>query len=243
MTDKIALIAAAGTADVARAYYTQFEDSISLQSLSTKIEWEEISKTNPLYVLYMYGFWNSGSGDNDGDGYSNKMFDYMPLLSFGDTIVTDEIEKKSGFDPKLTAETISLANMWMAMITELYKAVESCRDGSIRNDSAGVNPIDNAAAFWFGSQTDPNVMTGSSLFSWAARVQRGFTGFVSGANEEMIRMLSSLQKSYASCKVDATVDRAILMKFDVDYTTQIMIVPLVQNFIQSLAVSVSFVVI
>lgn len=234
------MIANAETADVARAYYTQSEGGISLQSLSTRIEWEDISKTNPLYVLYMYGFWNSGSGDSDGDGYSNKVFDDKPLLPFGDTIVTDELEKQSGFDAKLTAETISLVNIWMAVTSELYQAVTFCHDGTTNSDRS--NPVDNAAALWFGSQTDPNVTTGSSLSAWASRAQSEFTGFAKGVNDEMIRMLSSLQNSYAICKtatsLDQRKDRALLMKTDVDYATQIMTVPLVQNFIRSL---VSFV--
>ena len=240
LTDKIAMIANAETADVARAYYTQSEDGMSLKSLSTNVKWEEISKTNPLYVLYMYGFWNSEMGDSDGDGYSNKMFDDKPLLPFGDTIVADEMEKESGFDAKLTAETISLVNVWIAITSELYKAVAFCRDGTT---SIGRNPIDDAAAFWFGSQTDPEATTGYSLFAWAGRAQREFTGFSSGVNDEMIKMLSSLQDSYASCETvtgDQRKDHALLMKTGVDYTTNIMIVPLVQNFIQSLASTVSF---
>jgi len=236
LTDNIAMIANAETADVARAYYTQSEDGISLQSLSTSIKWEEISKTNPLYVLYMYGLWNSESGDSDGDGYSNKMFDGKPLLPFGDTIVADEMEKESGFDAKLTAETISLVNVWMAMTSELYRAVAYCRDGTTNSDR---NPVDDAAAFWFGSQVDPNTTTGSTLFAWAGRAQSEFTGFASGVNDEMIEMLSSLQNSYAGCKAAAgknqRKNRALLMKTDVDYTIQIMTVPLVQNFIRSLA--------
>ena len=240
LTDKIAMIANAETADVARAYYTQSEDGISLKSLSTGNKWEEISKINPLYVLYMYGFWNSESGDSDGDGYSNKLFDNKPLLPFGDTIVTDEIEKESGFDAKLTAETISLVNVWMAITSELYKAVTFCRDGTTSNDR---NPIDDAAAFWFGSHTDPDVTTGSSLFAWANRAQSEFTGFDSGVNDEMIARLSSLQDTYASCEFttgDERKDRALGMKTDVEETIKIMTVPLVQNFIRSLASMVSF---
>ncbi len=240
LTDKIALIANAETADVASAYYTQSEDGISLQSLSTEIEWEEISKINPLYVLYMYGFWNSESGDNDGDGYSNKLFDRKPLLPFGDTIITDEIEKESGFDAKLTAETISLVNVWMAITSELYKAVAFCRDETTTSHR---NPIDDAAAFWFGSHTDPNDTTGSSLFAWANRAQSEFTGFDSGVNDEMIERFTSLQDIYASCEFttgDERTDRALGMKTDVEHTIKIMTVPLVQNFIQSLASMVSF---
>ncbi len=233
------MIANAGTSDVARAYYTQYEDGISLQTLSTGLLWEDISETNPLAVLYMYGFWNSEMGESDGDGYSNKMFDDNPLLPFGDTIVTDELEKESGFNAKLSAETIILTNMWMAMTNYLYLAVESCRDGSIRNQD--YNDIDIAAAFWFGAQTDPNSTTESTLFAWAKRAQSEFIGFSTGVNDEMIRMLSSLQKSYTSC-MTADSERkniAISMKTDVDYTIQVMIVPLVQNFIQILASMVS----
>ncbi len=240
LTDKIAMIANAETADVASAYYTQSEDGISLQSLSTELDWEEISKINPLYVLYMYGFWNSEIGDNDGDGYSNKLFDYKPLLPFGNTIITDEMEKESGFDAKLTAETISLVNVWMAITSELYKAVAFCRDGTTTSDR---NPIDDAAAFWFGSHTDPNDTTGWSLFAWANRAQREFTGFDSGVNDEMIERLKSLQDTYASCEFttgDQRTDRALGMKTDVEHTINIMTVPLVQNFIQSLASMVSF---
>ena len=239
LTDLIALISNAETADVARAYYLQSEGGISLQSLSTRVEWEEISKTNPVYVLYMYGLWNSESGDNDGDGYSNKMFDDKPLLSFGDTIITDEIEKESGFDAELTAETISLVNVWMEITSELYKAVEFCRDGTADSER---NPIDDAAAFWFGSETDPNTTTGPSLFAWANRAQSQFEGFDSNVNDEMTELLTSLQSSYASCEAvsaDQRNSHALLMKPNVDRIIQVMTVPLVQNFIHSLASMVS----
>lgn len=239
LTDIIASIANAETADVARAYYLQLEGGISLQSLSTRIEWEEISKTNPIYVLYMYGLWNSESGDNDGDGYSNKMFDGKPLISFGDTIIMDEIEKDSGFDAELTAETISLVNVWMHITSELYKAVQLCRDGTADSER---NPIDDAAAFWFGSQTDPNTTTGSSLLAWANRAQSQFEGLDSNDNDEITELLTSLQSSYASCEIvsaDQRDSHALMMKPDVDRTIQMMTVPLVQNFIHSLASMVS----
>lgn len=150
----------------------------------------------------------------------------------------DGLDKKSGFDEKLTAETIRVTNVWMAMVTELYKAVESCRDGSASNTEPGFNPVDHAAAFWFGSSQDSDGNEGGSLYAWAARAGSSFTNQFTGVNDEMIEALTDLQSEYAECKgldtLDA-IDAADAMSKDVLYITQIMTVPLVQNFINDLA--------
>jgi len=122
------LISKSATYSDGLSLYTQEEDGVSLACLSTGNDWKYITTSNPLYVIYMYGLWISDDGDNSADGYSNKMFADGAILSYGDTIVTDEFDKKSGYDAELTAQTISVMNVWMAMSTEMYRAATACRD-------------------------------------------------------------------------------------------------------------------
>lgn len=182
--------------------------------------------------------WTSGDGDQDSNGYSNKRFDDGALEEYGNSIIMDGFNKKSGFDEKLTAETIRVTNVWMAMVTELYKAVESCRDGTASDTEQGFNPVDHAAAFWFGSSQDSDENDGGSLFAWTARAGSNFINQSTGVNTEMITALNGLQTKYAECKDLSLTDAfaaADHMSKQVLYITQLMTVPLVQNFITDLA--------
>lgn len=152
----------------------------------------------------------------------------------------DGFNKKSGFDEKLTAETIRVTNVWMGIVTELYKAVESCRDGSAQATEQGFNPVDHAAAFWFGSSEDGDGNSGGSLYAWASRAGSNFIDQSVGVNSEMITALTDLQIQYANCKdpdldLGDVSDAAEAMRTDVIYITRLMTVPIVQNFITDLA--------
>ena len=163
LTELLDAIEKSGTTEEGLSFYTQLEGGVSLQSLSTGSQLDYVKRINPIYIIYMYGLWISDDGDNDSNSYSGKVFDDEDLANFGDTIVRDEFGKASGYDPLLTAETIRVVNMWMAMTTELYKAVASCRDGS----SSGANPVDFAAALWFGNHQNAEASEGArhvSLF-------------------------------------------------------------------------------
>jgi hypothetical protein len=186
----------------------------------------------------MYGLWSSDLGDNDGDGYSDKMFNDEPILTYGDTIVSDEINKSSGFDPDLSAETIRITNMWMAATTELYRAAESCRNGYVNRAHKGFNPVDFAAALWYGYEQNPDLTTGGSLYAWAKRIQNSFVDQSDGANEQIRIKLVELQQDFASCKglADSQAElKGAQMKHKVDEITRWMLVPLVQYFIHHLA--------
>lgn len=150
----------------------------------------------------------------------------------------DGFNKKSGYDEELTAETIRVTSVWMAMVTELYKAVESCRDGSASDTEEGFNPVDHAAAFWFGSSRDTDGNVGGSLYAWTSRAGSNFINQNIGANEEMINALIDLQSEYVTCKdlsPDDADEIAENMSKDVLTITRLMTVPLVQNFIIDLA--------
>jgi hypothetical protein len=189
-------------------------------------------------LINNHSLWVSGDGDNDSNGYSNKKFDDKDIAQYGDSIIMDGFNKRSGFDEKLTAETIRVTNVWMGMVTELYKAVESCRDGSAQDTEPGFNPVDHAAAFWFGSSQDGDGNSGGSLYAWAFRAGSNFIDQSAGVNLEIITALSDLQTQYANCKDPQTEnvrDAAEAMSKDVLYVTRLMTVPLVQNFISDLA--------
>jgi hypothetical protein len=191
----------------------------------------------------MYGLWDSELGDSDPDGYSNKLFDGNDVLFYGDTIVMDELNKKSGYDGNFTVETIQITNMWMAMITELYRAVQLCGEGkeALMYFDTKFNPVDFAAALWFGTAQDANSIDGRSLYEWTKRAGLAF------ANRNVVsvlitRQLSFLQAAFSKCadlySEEESNQNRIAMKHMVDELTRMMIVPLVQNFIHHLAVEV-----
>ena len=218
------------------------ENGVSLQCLSTGVSQPDIAKTNPLYVQFMYGLWISESGDNDADGYSSKTFDDGDILYFGDTIVQDEFTKSSGYDPKLTAETIRVMNVWMAMTTELYRSTAMCRNGYFDDVPASFNPVDFAAALYFGTATDPDLVNtldlNGSLYAWAKRAGNQFVDESVGVNDEIIAKLKDLQKSFQDCRGLLDEDRerkGLAMRDSAREITNLMMVPMVQNFLSHLA--------
>lgn len=242
LTDLVELISNAGDKSNGLDHYTQMNDGVSLQCLSTGSKWLHITQENPVYVIYMYGLWISDDGDNSGDGYSSKTFDDGEILNYGDTIIMDEFDKSSGFDSKLSAETIRVMNMWMAMTTEMYRAADSCRDGYVSKAPQGFNPVDFAAAFWYGSAQNPDLTDNSSLYAWAKRAEKEFVEQSMGANDVITTKLNDLQKSFQGCKLlskDEQEKKGVEMKHMVDDITRWMVVPIVQNFIHHLASKVS----
>lgn len=192
------------------------------------------SKINPLFVIYTYGLWISPAGDSDPDGYSTKSFDNMSVSNYGDAVVTDSFDKESGYIPDLTAETIRILNMFMAMVTEMYRAGESCSNGNTLDS----NPVDFAAAFWFGTAQDPASSDGGSLYAWAQRAGANFSGQTLMIPDVITAKLSELQQSYAGCASLAEAERAakgVEMRHQVDDIVRMLSVPLVQNFIHHLA--------
>ncbi|KAL7522638.1 hypothetical protein ACHAWX_007338 [Stephanocyclus meneghinianus] len=80
--------------DAGLAFYTQeVAVGLSLQTLSTGSEWNLVTNINPMQIIYMYGLWISGDGDNDSNGYSNKQFDGGDIAQYGNTIIIDGFNK------------------------------------------------------------------------------------------------------------------------------------------------------
>jgi len=54
--------------------------------------------------------------------------------------------------------TIRVTDVWMAVVQSLYDAVALCDEGidpTVAEESGGsINPVDVAAAFWFGDLAD-----------------------------------------------------------------------------------------
>jgi hypothetical protein len=222
--------------------YNEVEDGISLQCLSLGVQKDFILRTNPVFVVYMYGLWSSELGSSgpgsDPDDWSSKLFDGSDVLYYGDTIVHDEFDKASGYDGKFTVETIQLMNMWMAMITEMYRAAGLCRDGA--GDMLDFNPVDFAAALWFGTaQFADSSADGSSLYAWAKRAAMEFVWQSITVTDEVNSRLTLLQTTYSDCRGlgpgEDSIMKGIEMMHMVDEITWLLTVPLVQHFIHHLA--------
>jgi hypothetical protein len=221
--------------------YNEVEDGISLQCLSMGVQKDFILRTNPLFVIYMFGLWSSEFGSSDPDEWSNKLFFDADVLHYGETIVNDEFNKASGYDGKFTVETIQLMNMWMAMTTEMYRAAGLCHDGA--EDILDFNPVDFAAALWFGTAQDADSSTdGSSLYAWAKRAAMDFVEQSISVTDEVNSRLTLLQTTYSLCKElgsgEESKMKGIEMKHMVDEITWLLTVPLVQHFIHHLAIEV-----
>ena len=209
-------------------------ESIGASSTSTILD----QKTNPLYSIYMYAYWRSDNGNGHNDinvAREDMMFLSDPVDYYGHTIITDEFEKKSGYNPALTAETIRVTNMWMATVQSLYEGVELCHVGPDDIDELTyINPIDKAAAFWIGTHDDVTSSEGGSLYAWANKLNlSGGTGFV--PNDEIVDGLILLQSTLKSCLDgwDATItdEQEYEMKKTVGTVIRAMTAPLVESLV------------
>ena len=94
--------------------------------------------------------------------------------NYGHTIIMDEFEKGSVYDPALTAETVWTTNLWMAMVQSLYDAVALCDEAggggagivadpvTMAQEASSQRPMDQAAAFWYGNiNNSPSAGEGS----------------------------------------------------------------------------------
>jgi len=235
LTKRIELISNSTDELIGLNYYTSaIEDGFSLQCLSLGIKKKYILQSNPMFVITTYGLWMSELGDNDPDGYSSKLFNGDDILYYGDNIVMDEFDKESGYDGVFSAITIQVMNMWMAMITELYRAAYLCRNGIQMEFS----PVDFAAALWFGT-ADKDSFEGGSLYAWAKTAGQEFTSESFLLTAEVTNRLKVLQTNFVDCQKlsgDDANETGVAMKHEVDQLVRILTVPMVQYFIHYLAI-------
>lgn len=189
-------------------------------------------KVNPLYAIYMYGLWRGvhGNGKSGNDVPRESMkFLSKPVDFYPHTIIEAEFEKASGYDAEVTAETIRVANMWMATVQSLYNGVQMCVERpDDYNEPNFVNPIDMAAAFWIGNAEEESAVGGGSLYAWAKDIGSKFTG--QDANTQIVQGLKSLQTTLQNCLASPDHDyMAADMRAVADNITRWMTVPLVQS--------------
>jgi hypothetical protein len=218
------------------------EDTVSLKHIATNQYFNlSVRMTNPLYSLYMYALWKSDNGGTAAGNLEEKEFDGDPVDFFSNSIVEDEYNKVSGYDPELTGETIRVAIMWMATAQSIYEGIQFCSNMTAANYPNFVNPIDKAAAFWIGNQNDTPSNDGGSLYAWTRRMQVIFNMPAFDANEQILDDLNLLKQDLDLCLKESTSDgekiEIIGRMWSVakDATTA-MTVPMVQNFLYSLAV-------
>lgn len=244
LTGHIELIASNNIKETGETLYKKLTtNGISLESLGLSGDDNDAKiRTNPLYSIFMYAYWRSknGSGAESTDDPRDQMtFLDKKVDDYGHTIIQDELTKSSDYDGKLTAETISVMNMWMATVQALYDAVEMCDEADDDDlNVSGPNPIDKAAAFWFGNSDDMSNSSGVSLYAWTKRTKDNFvfdantTPF--DVNNEMVSSLKLLQSLLQECLAPDNQDietSALKMRILVDDLVKYMTVPLVQNLI------------
>jgi len=216
------------------------DDAVSLKSIASNQYFSSwIRQTNPLYSRYMYSLWKSADGGTAGGG--DKEFDNQPIEFFGNSIVEDEYNKPSGYNPQLTGVTIRVVLMWMATVQSIYEGVAFCSTMTAENYPDLVNPIDKAAAFWIGNQKDTVSMDGGSLYAWTKRMHGLFNNPAFDANNEILVNLNQLKSDLDLClqesKPDGEKEEILKRMWSVAKgTTTAMTVPLMQNFLYYLAI-------
>lgn len=217
------------------------DDAVSLKHISTNQSLRTyIRNTNPLYSLYMYALWKSADGGTADGG--DKEFDNKPVEFFANSIVEDEYNKPSGYNPQLTGETMRVAIMWMATVQSIYEAVEFCSSLTAEKYPDLVNPIDKAAAFWIGNQQDTESVDGGSLYAWTKRMHKLFETPSFDANVQILKNLSTLKLDLDFCleetKLDDEKEKILQGMWSVAKSTiTAMTVPLMQNLLYSVAVA------
>ena len=218
------------------------DGAVSLKQIATNQYFSSSSrKHNPLYSHYMYSLWKSADGGNAVGNPQDKEFDDEPVEFFGNSIVEDEYNKPSGYDPELTSETMRVVIMWMATVQSIYESVQFCSETTATSSPDRVNPIDKAAALWVGNA--PFIMTtfGGSLLAWTNRMHDQFGAPSFNANNQILDNLSQLQSDLDLCLQASTSagtkEQIIGRMWSVSKdTTTAMTVPLVQNLLYSLAI-------
>lgn len=227
----------------AEFFYQTESHGLSLEKISSNADGDDFSydspthfldqNTNPLYAIYMFGLWRGVHGN--GKAGINVPRESMKFLSqpvdfYGHTIIQAEFEKESGYNAEVTAQTIRVANLWMATVQALYNGVQMCVERPADYEEPNfVNPIDMAAAFWIGTQEDESELGGGSLYAWAKDIGDKFTGL--DVNAKIVDGLNSLQLTIQNCFSEPEDEGKLVadMRAVVDNITRLMTVPLVQS--------------
>ena len=164
----------------------------------------------------MHSLWMSAHGSG---GYAvalSKPRDKYRSLeewadAYGATIIETTLTKLSAYDPILMAEAIRIVGVWMAFVQSLYDAVSLCaHDPNINGnvavidvgDAVYVSPMEDAAAFWYGSRGGDGDGDGNAggednnnrlLYAWAGAACTNFDGADFVANDKIGSGLTRLQ--------------------------------------------------
>lgn len=240
---------------------TDLASSTSLEHLSTVRTPHE--RANPLSSILKYALYRSENGNGNEIHVSRDGMEFLdkPIDNYGDSIVIAEFNKRSGYNPVLTAETIRATNVWMGTANALYEGVALCRaesngelvDGTVPgfvsiDDPNYVDPIDKAAAMWIGTHENKTSMDGGSLYAWASRMDTGYFHIDDppfSANDEILVGLKELKSDLATCIDVGTaqedkVEMAYKMRVFADDVVKYMTVPLVQSLISSMAATLGY---
>jgi hypothetical protein len=210
------------------------------------------ASNNPVYGTYMHSLWMSphGSGRDAIEPRDQYQFLGASIDNYGATIIENMLEKPSGYNARLTSESIRVIGVWMAFVQSLYDAVSSCAldvnaDGGVTltttdiDDPGYVSPVDVAAAFWYGSrQTWYEDDDDGSMYGWAKIAKSNFDGTTFDANDSIGRGLNRLQPLLPQCLVNRNTgmneeveNAARAMRAIVDDIVRYATVPMVQNLI------------
>ena len=209
---------------------------------------------NPVYGTYMHSLWMSshGNGPRDGSVLPRDQYQFLDgsIDDYGATIIENMLSKPSGYNARLTSESIRVIGVWMAFVQSLYDAVSLCAFdanamGEVAttttdvNDPGYVSPVDVAAAFWYGSrQAWFDEEDDGTMYGWARIALSNFEGTTFDANEAIGRGLVRLQPLLTDCLANRNAGAneeveisARTMRTIVDDIVRYATVPMVQNLV------------
>jgi len=186
-------------------------------------------------------FWFHVWGINGG-----AAIDVSDHLTYADQFVMKTLRDTSS--GTLAAEAALVLNTWMYIAHEIYDAVTDCEAGERSPDAAGltdnglgVKAIDEAAAFWVGSEQRTGLATGHSMFEVSQQVDNDFgtLSTVSKANEAFADIFEAMQTviSAGGCRPNTAEKASVKLYHLGNRMISVMMVPLMKKLLHSILVN------
>jgi hypothetical protein len=178
-----------------------------------------------MYNIYRHAFLKLG---NEVEGETLGEFDQKPVQEYADTLVNDLFDLNI---EHIETEAALVANLWMAIIHELYDVQRGC----LAKDANAMNAaLDRAAAMWIGAdQLQGAVDQGNLLYDLAqvAALRFNQANGEATANKLLLDSMTSVQQAIKDGTCNSGETGYLQMRNTVNRMIDYMSIPLVQMLI------------
>jgi Low iron-inducible periplasmic protein len=225
-----------GRQDLAQLIYRDGKNSAIYDSAGKRVDLRTLSsfstsasermKNNPLYQLTVFALRDE-----------KKLYGGFDALKYADTIVQESFRVGKDNKVALASEAAVALNLWMELTNELFETVRSCKNGRL-TDEAGIQSIDEAAAYWIGDgQIAGNSEKGHLLYALAEEMGSHFGMSEidqTRTNRNILALFHELKIYLSQSAACSDVDTARRVRYMVDKIVSKMVIVHVQALIHYL---------